>query len=58
VRLLLTHPLGVPIELYRLDRPPGAFPNHPLSPPDYYFLYVDCRARVIGAMNIISLHLN
>jgi hypothetical protein len=58
VRLFLTHPLSVPIEFYRFDRPPGAFPNHSLSPPDYYFLCVDCRARVVGAMNIVSLYLN
>jgi hypothetical protein len=58
VRLLLTYPLGIPIEFYKLDRPLGAFPNHPLSPPDYYFLCVDCRARVVSAINIISLYLN
>jgi hypothetical protein len=58
VRLFLTYPLGISIEFYKLDQPLGAFPNHPLSPPDYYFLYVDYRARVIGAINIISLYLN
>jgi hypothetical protein len=58
VRLFLIHPLGVFIKLYRLDRLLGAFPNHSLSPPDYYFLYIDCRARVIGVINIVSLYLN
>jgi hypothetical protein len=43
VRLFPTYPLGVPIEFYKLDWPPGAFPNYPLSSPDHYFLCVDYR---------------
>jgi hypothetical protein len=58
MRLFLIYLLGISIEFYKLDRPLGTFPNHPLSPPDYHFLYVDYRARVISAMNIISLYLN